>query len=330
MVAMEYRTLGKGNSALKVSIMGLGCMGMSEFYGKPDEKESISTIWRAMEHGINFFDTADMYGDGANEVLLGKALKGRRDKVIIATKFGNARGPDGKRYTNGRPEYVKEACESSLKRLGTDYIDLYYLHRIDPKVPIEETIGAMAELVDSGKVNHIGISEASSDTLKRANSVYPLTALQTEYSLWSRDPEDSQLKACADLGIGFVAYSPLGRGFLTGAFKKAEDIPENDYRRTTPRFTGENFSKNLKLLHIIEELSEEHNCKPSQLALAWVISRGENIVPIPGTKQRKYLDENIGALDVKLSKSDMEKIDMLIPQHSAYGERYGDMSRVNL
>ena len=318
---MHQRTLGK--SGLKVSALGLGCMGMSEFYGDGDDKESIAVIHRALDLGVDFLDTADMYGPFKNEELVGRAIKDRRDKVVLATKFGNERGSDGSfKGVNGTPAYVKSACEGSLKRLGVDVIDLYYQHRVDPKVPIEDTIGAMAELVAQGKVRHLGLSEAKAETIERAAKVHPIAALQTEYSLWTRDPEDDILPTVRKLGIAFVAYSPLGRGFLTGRFTKLEDLPANDYRRHSPRFVGENFGKNLALVRAVEKLAQEMNATPSQLALAWVMARGEDIVPIPGTKRLKYLEENVGAVKLELSPADMKKLDELAPKGVAAGARY--------
>lgn len=321
MKVQSQRSLGR--SGLTVSALGLGCMGMSEFYGQTDEAEAIATIHLALDQGIDFLDTADMYGSGRNEELVGRAIRDRRQEAVLATKFGNVRTPDGGfAGVNGRPEYVRQACDASLKRLGVEVIDLYYQHRVDPNVPIEETVGAMAELVQAGKVRFLGLSEAAPQTIRRAQAVHPIAALQTEYSLWSRDPEDELLPTCRELGIGFVAYSPLGRGFLTGRFQRFEDLPEDDYRRRSPRFQGENFQKNLELVRKIEEMAREKGCTPAQLALAWVLAQGEDIVPIPGTKRRSYLEENVRALDVTLTAEDLDHIHAIAPQGVTAGARY--------
>jgi len=323
------RKLGQG---LEVSALGLGCMGMSDAYGSRDDAESIATIHRALDLGVTFIDTADVYGPYTNEVLVGRAIRKRRDEVVLATKFGNVRDEKGAWLgQNSRPDYVRRACDASLERLGVDHIDLYYQHRVDRAVPIEDTVGAMAELKKAGKIRYLGLSEAAPDTIRRANRVHPITALQTEYSLWTRDPEEGLLAACRELDIGFVAYSPLGRGFLSGRFRKAEDLPEGDARRNHPRFQGENFQKNLDLVRRVEEIAREKGCTPSQLALAWLLSRGSDIVPIPGTKRRAYLEENVKALDVRLTAADTHRIDEVAPLGVTAGTRYpeGGMLTIN-
>jgi aryl-alcohol dehydrogenase-like predicted oxidoreductase len=318
---VQFKKLG--HSPLTVSALGLGCMGMSEFYGPQQEEESIATIHRALDLGINFLDTADVYGRGGNEELVGLALRGRRDQVVLATKFGNMRDAEG-RFTgiNGRPEYVRQACESSLRRLQIETIDLYYQHRVDRTVPIEETVGAMSRLVEEGKVRYLGLSEAAPATIRRAHSTHPISALQTEYSLWSRDPEEGILPVCKELGITFVAYSPLGRGFLTGRFKRFEDLAEDDWRRHSPRFQGENFERNLELVRRVERIAAKKGVKPSQLALAWVMAQGEGVVPIPGTANRPHLEENVTALELTLTLDDLAQLNEAAPQGAAAGDRY--------
>jgi aryl-alcohol dehydrogenase-like predicted oxidoreductase len=321
---MEKRRLGKD---LVVSAMGLGCMGMSDFYGTPDEAEAIRTIHRAIDLGVDFLDTADVYGPYKNEDLVGRAIRDRRNRIVLATKFGNRRALDGTWLgVNGRPEYVHAACEASLQRLGVDHIDLYYQHRVDPEVPIEDTVGAMSELVSEGKVRYIGLSEASPSTIRQAARVHPITALQTELSLWTRDVEEEILPTVRSLGIGFVAYSPLGRGFFSGAFRKPEDLPAGDWRRTMPRFQGENFQQNQRLLEGVIELAREKRVTPSQLALAWVLSRGPDVVPIPGTKRQRHLEENLAATEVQLDSNDLRRLDAIIPRGAAAGARYPEVS----
>jgi aryl-alcohol dehydrogenase-like predicted oxidoreductase len=326
---MEQRNLG--TQGLTVSAQGLGCMGMSEFYGSADEGEAIATIHRALDLGIRLLDTADMYGPHTNERLVGGAIEDRRDEIVLATKFGIARDPDDPtvRGVNGRPEYVLEACDASLRRLAVDHIDLYYQHRVDPDVPIEETVGAMASLVDAGKVRFLGLSEAAPETIRRAHAVHPISALQTEYSLWSRDVEEELLPTIRELGIGLVAYSPLGRGFLTGRIAGAEDLEQGDFRRHNPRFQGENMSRNLELVSRVKEIAADKDCTPGQLALAWVMAQGEDVVPIPGTKRRTYLEQNVAAVELKLDAEDLQRLDEAAPVGAAAGDRYPDMSAVN-
>ena len=325
---MNTRTLG--SQGLEVSELGLGCMGMSEFYGDADEDESIATIHRALDLGVTFLDTADMYGPFTNEKLVGRAIAGRRDEVVLATKFGNSRGPNGEWLgIRGDADYVRQACDASLERLGVDTVDLYYQHRVDRTTPIEETVGAMAGLVEAGKVRYLGLSEASPETIRRAHAVHPISALQSEYSLWSRDHEDEVLPTVRELGIGFVAYSPLGRGFLSGAIRSLDDLDEDDFRRRNPRFQGANFQRNLDLAAAVRAIADEKGVTPAQLALAWVLSRGEDVVPIPGTKRRQYLEENVGAADVQLTPEDLERIESAFPKGATAGDRYPDMSTVN-
>jgi aryl-alcohol dehydrogenase-like predicted oxidoreductase len=332
-ITSTLKTRRLGSQGLETSAIGLGCMGMSDFYGPSNEQQSIATIHRAIEMGITLLDTADIYGPHTNEELVGRAIKGKRDKVLIATKFGSVRDPKTKAFlgVNGKPEYVRQACEGSLKRLGIDTIDLYYQHRVDRNTPIEDTVGAMADLVREGKVRFIGLSEASANTVRRAHKVHPITAVQTEYSLWTRDPEDGLLEALRSLDIGFVAYSPLGRGFLTGQIKSVKDLADDDFRKHHPRFQGENFRKNLDLVARVEEIAEEHKCTPAQLALAWVLAQGDDIVPIPGTRHPERVEENLHSLDIVLSENDLRRIDAAAPKGATAGERYpeGGMKGLN-
>ena len=327
---MQYRQLGVDGP--DVSALGLGCMGMSEFYGQGDDAESIATLHRALDLGVNFLDTADMYGVGRNEALVGRAIAGRRDQVFLATKFGNMRGPNGEFLgVNGHPDYVRQSCEASLKRLGVEVIDLYYQHRVDPNVPIEDTVGAMADLVRAGKVRYLGLSEAAPATIRRAHAVHPISALQSEYSLWSRDPEGELLDTVRELGIAFVAYSPLGRGFLTSQIKSLDDLPDDDWRRRSPRFQPDTFARNLRLAETVRQMAEAKNCTPAQFALAWLLAQGDDVIAIPGTKRRRYLEENVGALRVRLSTADLIRIHQAVPPGAASGERYPEagMQAVN-
>jgi aryl-alcohol dehydrogenase-like predicted oxidoreductase len=325
---MKHRVLGQ---SLQVSSIGLGCMGMSEFYGAHDDAESLSTIHRALDLGVSFLDTADMYGPFTNEKLVGRAIKGRRDQVVVATKFGNERRDDGSWVgINGRPDYVRKACDASLQRLGVDHIDLYYQHRVDKDTPIEDTVGAMADLVKAGKVRYLGLSEAAAKTIRRAHAIHPIAALQTEYSLWTRDPEEEILPTVRELGIGFVAYSPIGRGFLSGRIKSVEDLEQGDFRRQNPRFKDENFEKNFELVKRVERIAREKHVTPAQLALAWLLAQGDDIVPIPGSRRISHLEENAAAVNIELSKDDLAQIDEAAPQGATAGDRYPDMSRVNL
>ena len=325
---MQTRRLG--SQGLETSALGLGCMGMSAFYGTADEGEAIRTIHRALELGVTLLDTADMYGPYTNEQLVGRAIADRRDQVVLATKFGHVRDPDGTPLgIRGDRDYVLQACDASLQRLGVEHIDLYYQHRVDRDTPIEETVGAMAELVEQGKVRYVGLSEAAPETIRRAHETHPISALQTEYSLWTRDPEDEVLPTVRELGIGFVAYSPLGRGFLSGRFRSPEDLPEGDFRRTNPRFQGENFERNLELVERVQELAAERDVTPGQLALAWVAAQGDDVVPIPGTTRAEHLEENVAALELELTADELAELEAVFPQGAAAGERYGDMSTVN-
>ena len=327
---MHTRQLGTGRRQLAVSALGLGCMGMSEFYGTTDDAESLKVIARALDAGCNFLDTADMYGPFTNERLVGRAIAGRRDGVVVATKFGNERNPDGSRLgINGKPEYVRAACDASLQRLGVDHIDLYYQHRVDFTVPIEDTVGAMKELVEAGKVTHLGLSEASPATIRRAHAVHPITALQTEYSLWTRDPEDEILPVVRELGIGFVAYSPLGRGFLTGQITSPDDFADDDFRKHAPRFQGENFQRNLDLVQRVKDIATAKGCTPAQLAIGWLLAQGDDVVPIPGTKRLRYLEENLGGADVTLTDDELRAIDEAAPKGAAAGDRYASMSSID-